>query len=145
MDTPGSVWGTMSGLNLTTVGSRSTTFEFWVKPGGTEETFVCINGNPDPEIDLDMVAWTIGLDAENHMIVANGGGHIDLSRNHLGNLAPCCACSPSQWIRQLLHRRRNRSDRTCLQPRLACSPIHHAWPSIGQYRDIGPVLHRQTR
>ena len=27
-----------------------------------------MNGNPDPEIDLDMVAWTIGLDAENHMI-----------------------------------------------------------------------------
>ena len=47
------------------------------------------------------------------------------------------ACSPSQWI--VLHRRRNRSDRTCLLPRLARSPILMLGHRLVN-TSIGPVL-----
>lgn len=98
-ETPGAIQPSMSGFGLTTLGSRSTTVEVWVKPGGADETFLCINGNPDPSIDSEMTGWTLGTDANHKLIASNGGinlssasslsdawHHIALVRHHNGSV-----------------------------------------------------------
>jgi len=87
----------LTGINFTPVGSRSTTLEFWMKPGGPNEAILGVNGSADPSFDTAWNAWSFETDAAGHLIVANGNDtlrtpsaltdrwhHIALVRHHNG-------------------------------------------------------------
>ena len=87
----------LAGINFTPVGSRSTTLEFWMKPGGPNEAILGVNGSADPSLDTEWNSWSFETDAAGHLIVANGNDtlrtpstltdrwhHIALVRHHNG-------------------------------------------------------------
>ena len=62
----------ISGISFTPVGGRNTTVEFWVKPGGTNEAILGVNGSANPEIDTFMENWSFEINEVGNLIVANG-------------------------------------------------------------------------
>jgi len=71
-NTNGSLIPSLSGVNWTPDGTRNTTLEFWVKPGGLNEGIMSINGTADPDIDLRRVGWSGFIDEVGRLGFANG-------------------------------------------------------------------------
>ena len=71
-NTNGSLIPSISGVNWTPDGTRNTTLEFWVKPGGLNEGIMSINGTADPDIDLRRVGWSGFIDEAGRLGFANG-------------------------------------------------------------------------
>ena len=71
-NTNGSLIPSISGVNWTPDGTRNTTLEFWVKPGGLNEGIMSINGTADPDIDLRRVGWSGFIDELGRLGFANG-------------------------------------------------------------------------
>ena len=61
-----------SGSNWTPDGTRNTTMEFWFRPGDNEECILSVNGDANPAVDLNMVAWQAFIDDQGRLGMANG-------------------------------------------------------------------------
>lgn len=61
-----------SGQGFSSVGGKNTTVEFWMKPGGTNEAILGINGSAAPNMDTDMQNWSFEINGTGQLIVANG-------------------------------------------------------------------------
>ena len=61
-----------SGQGFSSVGGKNTTVEFWMKPGGTNEAILGINGSAAPSMDTDMQNWSFEINGTGQLIVANG-------------------------------------------------------------------------